>query len=139
MRRALSTATALYEIGQEISAQVSLEPTLELIVKRARALLKSDISMLALREDHSDEFVIRAQTGEGSAAVAGTHIQLGQGLGGRVAASGQPLVVGDYIGEYADSPFLQIIKQTSMKSFLAVPLKSENEVIGVLYVMTQSN
>jgi signal transduction histidine kinase len=92
--------------------------------------------MLALREDHSDEFVIRAQTGEGSAAVAGTRIQRGQGLGGRVVASGQPLVVGDYIGEYADSPFLQIIKQTSMKSFLAVPLKSENEMIGVLYVMS---
>jgi signal transduction histidine kinase len=92
--------------------------------------------MLALREDHSDEFVIRAQTGEGSAALSGTRIQRGQGLGGRVAASGQPLVVGDYIGEYADSPFLQIIKQTSMKSFLAVPLKSDNELIGVLYVMS---
>ena len=51
-------------------------------------------------------------------------------------ASGEPLLVGDYIGEYADSPFLQIIKQTSMKSFVAVPLKSENEVIGVLYVMS---
>jgi signal transduction histidine kinase len=136
LQRKIAEATALYEIGQEISAQVSLEPTLELIVKRARALLKSDISMLALREDHSDEFVIRAQTGEGSAAVAGTRIQRGEGLGGRVVASGQPLVVGDYIGEYADSPFLQIIKQTSMKSFLAVPLKSENEMIGVLYVMS---
>jgi signal transduction histidine kinase len=136
LQRKIVEATALYEIGQEISAQVSLEPTLELIVKRARSLLKSDISMLALREDHSDEFVIRAQTGEGSAAVSGTRIQRGQGLGGRVAASGQPMVVGDYVGEYTDSPFLQIIKQTSMKSFLAVPLKSENEVIGVLYVMS---
>jgi HAMP domain-containing protein/putative methionine-R-sulfoxide reductase with GAF domain len=136
LQRKIDEATALYEIGQEISAQVSLEPTLELIVKRARSLLKSDISMLALREDHDDEFVIRAQTGEGSAALSGTRIQRGQGLGGRVAASGQPLVVGDYIGEYADSPFLQTIKQTSMKSFLAVPLKSENEIIGVLYVMS---
>jgi signal transduction histidine kinase len=136
LQRKITEATALYEIGQEISAQVNLEPTLELIVKRARALLKSDISMLALREDQSDEFVVRAQTGEGSAAVAGTRIRQGEGLGGRVVASGQPLVVGDYIGEYPDSPFLQIIKQTSMRSFLAVPLKSENELIGVLYVMS---
>jgi signal transduction histidine kinase len=29
-----------------------------------------------------------------------------------------------------------MIKQTAMKSFLAVPLKSENEIIGVLYVMS---
>jgi signal transduction histidine kinase len=136
LQRKIAEATALYEIGQEISAQVSLESTLELIVKRARTLLKSDISMLALREDHRDEFVIRAQTGEGSAAVAGIRIRQGQGLGGRVVASGEPLLVGDYMGEYADSPFLQIIKQTSMKSFVAVPLKSENELIGVLYVMS---
>jgi signal transduction histidine kinase len=136
LQRKIVEMTALYEIGQEISAQVSLEPTLDLIVKRARALLKSDTSMLALREDQSDEFAIRAQTGAGSATLAGTRIREGEGLGGRVVASGRPLLVGDYVGEYTDSPFLEIIKQTSMKSFVAVPLKSDDEVIGVLYVMS---
>lgn len=136
LQRKITEMTALYEIGQEISAQVSLEPTLDLIVKRARSLLKSDTSMLALREDQRDEFVIRAQTGEASATVTGTRFRSGEGLGGRAVASGEPLLVGGYIGEYADSPFLQIIKQTAMKSFVAVPLKSEDEVIGVLYVMS---
>ena len=136
LQRKITETTALYEIGQEISAQVSLEPTLDLIVKRACSLLKSDTSMLALREDQRDEFVIRAQTGEGSATVNGTRFRSGEGIGGRVVASGEPLLVGDYIGEYADLPFLQIIKQTSMKSVVAVPLKSEDEVIGVLYVMS---
>jgi len=136
LQRKIAEMTALYEIGQEISAQVSLEPTLDLIVKRARALLKSDTSMLALREDQADEFAIRAQTGAGSATLAGTRLREGQGLGGRVVASGKPLLVGDYVGEYTDSPFLEIIKQTSMKSFVAVPLKSDDEVIGVLYVMS---
>jgi signal transduction histidine kinase len=136
LQRKIAEMTALYEIGQEISAQVSLAPTLDLIVKRARALLKSDTSMLALREDQADEFAIRAQTGAGSATLAGTRLREGQGLGGRVVASGKPLLVGDYVGEYTDSPFLEIIKQTSMKSFVAVPLKSDDEVIGVLYVMS---
>jgi len=136
LQRKIAEMTALYEIGQEISAQVSLEPTLDLIVKRAGTLLKSDTSMLALREDQGDEFAIRAQTGAGSAIVAGTRFREGEGLGGRVVASGKPLLVGDYVGEYTDSPFLEIIKQTSMKSFVAVPLKSDDEVIGVLYVMS---
>ena len=136
LQRKITEAIALYEIGQEISAQVRLEPTLDLIVKRARNLLKSDTSMLALRQDQRDELVIMAYIGEGSATVAGTSIRRGEGVGGRVVASGQPVLVGDYIGEYADSPFLQIIKQTSMTSFVAVPLKSEEEVIGVLYVMS---
>jgi signal transduction histidine kinase len=136
LQRKITEMTALYEIGQEISAQVSLEPTLDLIVKRARSLLKSDTSILALHEDQGDEFVVRAQTGDASALLAGTRIRQGEGLGGRVVASGQPMLVGDYIGEYADSPFLQIIKQTAIKSVVAVPLNSEDEVIGVLYVMS---
>src|SRR5262249_25106855 len=135
LQRKITEMTALYEIGQEISAQVSLEPTLDSIVKRARTLLNSDTSMLALREQ-GDEFAIRAQTGAGSGRLAGTRFREGQGLGGRVVASGKPLLVGDYVGEYTDSPFLEIIKQTSMKSFVAVPLKFDDEVIGVLYVMS---
>ena len=102
LQRKITETTALYEIGQEISAQVSLEPTLDLIVKRARTLLKSDTSMLALREDQRDEFVIRAQTGEGSATVANARFQQGEGLGGRVVAGGKPLLIGDYVGEYTD-------------------------------------
>jgi signal transduction histidine kinase len=136
LRGKISEITALYEIGQEISAQVRLEPTLDLIVRRACALLKSDLSLLALREDGREEFVERARTGAGSEAAAGLRIRPGEGLGGRVVASGEPLRVGDYLGEYTDSPFLPIVKQTLMKSFIAVPLKSEQEVIGVLYVMS---
>jgi signal transduction histidine kinase len=136
LQRKIAEMTALYEIGQEISAQVSLEPTLDLIVKRARTLLKSETSVLALREDQGDEFAVRAQTGAGSEKVAGIRFREGEGLGGRVVASGKPLLVGDYLGEYTDSPFLEIIKQTSMKSFIAVPFKSDDEVIGVLYVMS---
>jgi len=37
LQRKIAETTALYEIGQEISAQVKLEPTLDLIVTRARA------------------------------------------------------------------------------------------------------
>jgi signal transduction histidine kinase len=136
LRRKISESTALYEIGQEIGAQVSLEPTLDLIVRRACALLKGDVSWLALREDDREEFVIRALTGEGSAPAAGIRIRRGEGLGGRVVASGEPLRVGDYLREFADSPFLPVVEQTLMKSFLAVPLKSEEEVIGVLFVMS---
>jgi hypothetical protein len=61
--------------------------------------------------------VIRALTGEGSAPAAGVRIRRGEGLGGRVVASGEPLRVGDYLGEYADSPFLPMVEQTLMKSF----------------------
>jgi HAMP domain-containing protein len=50
VRRKVEEMTTLYEIGQEIIAQVALAPTLELIVARAHVLLQADASLLALRQ-----------------------------------------------------------------------------------------
>jgi hypothetical protein len=48
--------TTLYEIGQEITAQVDLEAILHLIVERARTLVDAEASLLALRHEASDAF-----------------------------------------------------------------------------------
>ena len=44
LERRAAESTALYEIGQEINAQVDLQPTLDLIVERARRLLGAEVS-----------------------------------------------------------------------------------------------
>jgi signal transduction histidine kinase len=136
LQRKIVETTALYEIGQEISAQVTLQPTLDLIVKRGCTLLKSEVSLLALREDGRDEFVLRARTGDRSEAAAGIRFRPGEGLGGQVVSSGAPVRVGDYLGEYAQSPFVPIVREMSLRSFVAVPLKADQKVIGVLYVLS---
>src|SRR5262249_45769486 len=51
LQRKVRETRALYEIGQEITAQVALTPTLHLIVERACDLLQTEIGLLALRED----------------------------------------------------------------------------------------
>ena len=63
LQRKVVETTTLYDIGQEIIAQVALAPTLELIVARAHALLQADASLLALRQQDSDMFVIQAHSG----------------------------------------------------------------------------
>ena len=130
--------TTLYEIGQEIIAQVALAPTLELIVARAQALLQADASLLALRQEDSDTFVIQAHHGAVSAAVASTRFRPGEGLGGRIVATGMPIMVGDYPTEYADSPFREAVQEAGLRSWLGVPLKARERVMGVLYVISRT-
>ncbi len=132
-RKVVETKT-LYEIGQEIVAQVALEPTLRLIVDRAREILNGDLSLLALRERNGDEFTLRAHSGPVTEALAGLRFHTGQGLGGRVAATGQPMLVGDYLAELPDSPFLRVVQETQIRSQVAVPLKVRSAILGVLYV-----
>jgi signal transduction histidine kinase len=136
-RKVVETRT-LYEIGQEITAQVAFEPILQLIVERARELLHAEMSLLALRQEGSDTFERKAYSGTVPEVLAGVRFRPGEGLGGRVAATGMPIVVGDYVEEYPDSPFLEIVKEVDVRSGVAVPLKARDVVIGVLYVRSRA-
>ena len=61
----------------------------------------------------------------------GTTLRLGEGLSGRVAQTGEPMMVADHrtwekqAAPFADAPFRRV---------LGVPLKAGNRVIGVLNV-----
>lgn len=131
-RKVVETRT-LYEIGQEIAAQIALDPILHLIVERARALLQAEISLLALRQEESDTFAMQAYSGIVPEALAGVRFRPGEGFGGRVVATGTPIMVSDYVAEFPDSPFLAIVQEAGLRSQVAVPLKAHNTVIGVLY------
>jgi len=138
IERKIGEQRALYEIGQEIIAQVALQPTLRLIVDRARTLLDADMAALALREDGQDLFAMRAVAGEGSEALAAVRFRPGEGLGGRVARTGRPLIVGDYPVEVPDSPFLPLVRGIGARSHVAVPLTVQGSVTGVLYVVSRA-
>lgn len=135
-RKVIETGT-LYEIGQEITSQVTLKPTLQLIVEKAHDLLHAEMSLLALRHKDSDTFTIQAHSGTVPEALARLRIRPGEGLGGLVVATGKPKIVGDYPQEYHDSPFLGIVREADVRSAVAVPLKARDVVMGVLYVQSR--
>ena len=138
VQRKVEETTTLYAIGQEIIAQVAFAPTLELIVARAHALLQADASLLALRQQDSDTFVIQAHSGTVSDPVTSVSFRSGDGLGGRIVATGLPIMVGDYPAEYADSPFRDVVQEAGLRSWLGVPLQARDTVMGVLYVISRT-
>ena len=112
--------------------------TLELIVARAHALLQADASLLALRQENSDTFVIQVHSGTVSDAVTSTRFRPGVGLGGRIVSTGLPVLVGDYPAEHADSPFREAVQEAGLRSWLGVPLQARDTVMGVLYVISRT-
>lgn len=138
LERKVVEARSLYEIGQEVTAQIALDPTLHLIVERARELLQAEVSLLALRQEGSDTFVMQASSGTISEAIAGVRFRPGEGLGGQVVMTGMPIRVGEYREEFPDSPFVEIVQESELRSAVAVPLKVRDAVIGVLYVHSRT-
>ena len=137
LERKIAETKTLYEVVQEITAQVALEPTLRLIVEKARGLLQAEASLLALRQEESDAFAIQAHSGTVTEALLHVHFKAGEGLSGRVVMTGKPMLVNDYLQEYSDSPFLEAIQEASIRSAVVVPLKSRETVIGVLAVTSR--
>ena len=130
----IAETQALYEIGQEITAQVALGPTLQLIVERACSLLQAERCLLALRDGGGQSFAFQASSSTLPEALARLHFRPGEGLSGRVVLTATPQVVDDYLQDYQESPFLDTAAMAGIRSAVAVPLHARGTVIGVLMV-----
>jgi PAS domain S-box-containing protein len=121
---------ALYQTSLEISSQPDLSTSLSAIVRRATELVEArQGSMYLLACDGNKlELVVLHNL---PSSYVGTTLQLGDGLSGRVAQSGEPMMVADYgqwegkSSVWASEPFRRV---------LAVPLKIGDRVIGVINV-----
>ena len=139
LRRKVGETRTLYEIGREISAQVDLQPTLRLIVERARDFLQGEEAILALRESEGDTFAVGAYSGPVGGALARLHFRAGDGgVGGRVAATGESVLIHDSLEEFRESPLLPAVRDAGIRSHLAAPLRARGVVLGVLQVQSRT-
>lgn len=121
---------ALYTTSLEINAQRSLPTLLRAIVERAATLLNARMGGLYLLKPDGETLELAVSLHLPGDYV-GTRLRLGEGLSGRVAQTGQPIMIADYkawegrAAPYADSPFRRV---------LGVPLKIGQRILGVINV-----
>ena len=128
-RRAREMA-ALYETSLEVNSQPDIPTLLRTVVERATALLGVPMGGLYLvrPDDQTLQVVVSHNLPQD---YVGLVIRPGEGVAGRVAQTGQPLMVEDYhqwegrLAVYADAPFYRV---------LGVPLKAGGKVMGVILV-----
>jgi PAS domain S-box-containing protein len=104
----------------------------ELLARLSEELAVDEASVLLL-DDATGELVMSATHGRLDAQESAVRIPLGVGVAGRVAATGEALVVEDVSTGAVVSPHLA----THMSSTAAVPVRSDGRVVGVLRVSTQ--
>lgn len=108
--------------------------TLDAVLRNALAtmarLMAVDTVSILLANEAGDELAFRASVGLPEELTIGIGIRAGQGMAGRVLASGRPLVVGDLNEIEVVNP---VLRNSGLRSVAAVPLASAGRVIGVLY------
>jgi GAF domain-containing protein len=120
----------LNRASREVGRSLEPEAVYRAIVEQARALTGAPKAMLARFEPATDELRVVAYTGY-TGAVAKRRFRLGEGMIGRVAATGEP-----YVSNEADAGrFLQeFVERERVGSFVHVPISVGPRIFGVLNV-----
>jgi len=103
------------------------------ITHEAKARLSADICGIMLMQD--DWLTMQRCVGNLAPETAALRMRSGQGVAGRVFATREPCAIEDYVhSDVISRDFHHLARAERVKSALAVPLVSQNEIIGVLEV-----
>jgi len=123
-RRLLST---LIEINREITSILDLDELLKKIAELTNRIVPYEIFAIFLLDDEEQELYLRFSIGHPPEVVKGLRIKLGDGVTGTAAMERTTVVVDD-VRKYPR--YIDVVKRA--RSELAVPLISQNRVVGVL-------
>jgi len=114
---------------ESVSPQ-SLDAVLRDSLETMARLLSVNTVAVLIANDAGDELVARAAVGLPEEVTLRIGIRAGSGMAGRVLENRKPLLVGDLSAMEVVNPAL---RNSGLRSVVAVPLSSGGETLGVLY------
>ncbi len=128
--------------GLRLAATVGLALTppgyrgrLQTLADDARVLYGAAACSIAVVSDSGRRLEFRVASGAGAAEMVGTSLQMGTGIAGWVASSGQAIEVTDVA---RDARFARDVADRTgyvPQAILAAPLESQRQVVGVVEVL----
>lgn len=111
------------------------EELLRSTMSAAKNLFDASACSVALLDEETDELVFYVAAGAGEEDIVGMRVPAGRGIAGWVVTSGQPLAIEDVT---RDPRFAADVAESTgyvPRSILAMPLETEQRMIGVIEVL----
>jgi len=128
----------LKEISTWVSSVQDLDQLLELIIETATRMMDAKASSLLLLDPKTQKLYFKVATGEKKDDVKQFEIDLGQGIAGHVAQTGESLLIPN-VSE--DPRWYKEISESigfETRSIACVPMKVRGETIGVVEIIDDS-
>jgi len=127
------------EISAWVSSVQDLDQLLELIIETATRMMDAKASSLLLLDRKTQKLYFKVATGAKGTDIKQFEIDLGQGIAGYVAQTGEPLLIPDV----AEDPrwYKEISESIGFKtqSIACVPMKIKGEIIGVVEIIDKAD
>ena len=137
LERRVEELAILNEMSTSLSSTLDLDKVLTLIIERINAVLKVEAGSLLLIDDETEELVFQIALGEKAEGVKPFRLQMGQGIAGHVAQSGEPLMISDAQKDRRHFREVDVTTDFLTRSMLCVPMIFKGKVIGVIEIMNK--
>jgi len=127
----------VHQISKAMSARLSLDEVLGMIIDLATKVLDAKYASLMLIDEETNDLSVKVSNGLSPEIMKKVRIKVGQGIAGTVAYEGKP-----YLSKNIEND--PRFKKNSnpkfeTKSFICVPVKLGDKVIGVLSINDKMN
>jgi GAF domain-containing protein len=126
----------LHELARTLDDQTTVGGALDMTAQHIQRLIPCSLCVFYLYDAASDELDAPRAIGNGASAIRGVRIAMGGQLSGWVAANRQTMINADPILDLGEVARTLI---PPLRSSLATPLVSDNELVGVVTVHSATN
>ena len=126
----------LLEVSQTLGSTLNLKASLTRILEVLEASRGTLSGAVFLKDEDAGDLVVEAATGAAASAVKNSRYRMGEGITGRVVASGKTVVVPRVTREPLFLDRSGVFKKSGKEemTFVCVPIKADNRTVGALGV-----
>lgn len=123
------------EIGKALTSTFNMDQILIIILKRLSELIRAKNWTLFLLDPETQELYFEVVVGLDKGSLSDVRIQLGEGIAGTVAHTGEPILVPEVQRDPRFSNRVDDITGFVTRSIICLPLKMQGAVIGVIEIV----
>lgn len=122
---------ALSHITSAVSGLWDLDAILKIALDNVLEIINGDIGGILLLDEGTQDLRYRVQRGLSAKYAEEVRMRKGEGIGGRVAQTGEPML-SENISQDPRAAHPDLISAEGLKGFISIPLKAKDQVVGVM-------
>jgi diguanylate cyclase (GGDEF)-like protein len=121
-----------HELGKALTSSLQLDQVLNTIMEKIDEFLRPDTWSMLLLDEATQELYFELAIGQGSEALRGVRIKVGQGIAGWVAQNGRAVIVPDVSKDKRFFAKVDEQTKTETRSIVAIPVRFRDHCLGVI-------
>ena len=128
----------LSHISNAVSVLRDLDSVLKITLDNVLEIMDGSVGGILLSDEKTKALYYRVYRGLSPRYIENRRIELGEGIAGRVAQTGKPMLIED-VSRDPRAARPDLISTEGIKGFVSIPLKAKDKVVGVMNIFSHAS